>query len=547
LNLNSGPASAWAIGPQQSPQKLYDIPATQVFVEGSFFLASEDLSRLVVLMKESPDPAHPAASPNLYDIASGEAHIVSLLPNEQPPSCGVPMDGSSINLPSKASRAAHWISADGSRIFFPSAGDECDGPTELYMRNLQSETTVEISGPAVSGPDCSVAFIKSTADAAYFWSQSRLDPVDTEPDDCGTTAGVGNFDGDVYRYSFASGTAACLTCGFGTDADVFMTHDGRGALQAISLAADDSRVYFTSPHRLVTGEGSEGGSNIYRLDVGSDSLAYVGPATQESLLGESAKAGTAAIADASVIVFPGDSAELNVLSGSDNGGFTQFYRYDDEAGSLVCVSCPREGTARAAVDPESMVDEQQVGPNSTALSAAGDLVFKTTTPLVDADQNSAGPGQDPTVGADIYEWRDGQQLLITDGTTARGTGPFAQPGIAGITPSGNDVYFLVTSQLTADALDSNKRLYDARVGGGFQFPVPPPPCDLETCQGETPPPPREVSPASGQVAGPGNLAPAKRVHRHKRRCVRKVRHGKKRCVRHQAKKHHKTDKTRRAY
>jgi hypothetical protein len=161
------------------------------------------------------------------------------------------------------------------------------------------------------------------------------------------------------------------------------------------------------------------------------------------------------------------------------------------------------------------------------MSANGILAFATPTALVGADQNTAGVGQDPGRGTDVYEWRDGRLLLVTDGLTNwRGSG---SPTVRGITPSGRDLIFTAATQYTADALDNYTRLYDARIGGGIEFPKPPPPCPLEVCQGTPKGAPEEAAPGTGSFAGPGNAA-----QRKPRRCPagkRKARHaGKTRCV-----------------
>jgi hypothetical protein len=93
---------------------------------------------------------------------------------------------------------------------------------------------------------------------------------------------------------------------------------------------------------------------------------------------------------------------------------------------------------------------------------------------------------------------------------------------------------LEAAQLTADALDGYRRLYDARIGGGFAFPEAARECDLEVCQGTAKGRPDLPSPGTDTAFGLGNPAPpaacgtlalraralirrAKRVSRHARR------------------------------
>ena len=196
------------------------------------------------------DPAHPEVSTeSLYDVSSGIPHLVSLLPNGT--HCtGTLLSGS---LPAQSS---HWISSDGSLVFFPCG-------KSLYMRDVEAAQTKLLSGPIVSGKDCGANFLKSTPEAAFLWTQNRLSAADTAPSACG-----GGADGDVYRYDTAAGTFKCLTCVVpGLDADV------AGTASAIAVAEDGSRVYFTNITRLLAGAPQVGGT--YRVEVATGDLAYI--------------------------------------------------------------------------------------------------------------------------------------------------------------------------------------------------------------------------------------------------------------------------------
>lgn len=525
--------SQWLMGPGLKPKMLAEVPAEN---EGRWYGASEDLSRFVARMQGSLDPENPVSDPQnaqLYDITSGTPRLFSFMPDGSIPSCGVSIDSSPSNLPNNFPRRdVHWISADGSRAFFPSPGDRpgCGGAgTSLYMRDFNAAATVKLSGPPISGPECTPAFIKSTETAAYFWTQSRLDPADTEPapGNCSEMFVTDAGDGDVYRYTLAMGELTCLTCGFGVDADVRSVTSNYGG--GIGVSDDDSRLYFNSPRRLVSGEGEEGASNIYRLAIAGGELKFVSPA---GMPGDLAIDREAINPDGSVIVFAAASPAMNPLTGSDNGGEMQYYRYDDRDGSLVCASCPTDGSPAGKTGV--MVAEQQIGPNTTALSDAGDFVFISAAPLLPADQNTSREGEMPELGYDVYEWRDGHLLLITTGQTRWDSPQNGAPSISGITPSGRDVFFSVAEPLTPDAIDGYARLYDARIGGGFEFPPPPSPCPLEICQGEARGAPVDPVPSSTGFRGAGNVKPA--VRKAKRKCVR--RHGKKRCAKKKHMKKH---------
>jgi hypothetical protein len=504
--------SYWRMAPGKPAEALYGGSSSS---SGSLSMASDNGKTVLAAFTKSLDPQHsaPEGGRYLYDISSGTPEMVSLLPNGSVPAC----DLSEGNASNWVLRGEHWVSADGTRVFFGSRGEDCGTPLKLYMRDLPGHATTLVSGPAVSGPQCDARFIKSTATAVYFATRARLDQSDVST---GCEGGS-----DVYRYDIASGKRECLTC-VAPEADVL----GYGIGQ-IGVAEDDSRIYFTSNHRLLEGEGTEGQPSIYRVDLPSGNLAYVAPAEQ---VGQEAQQGEAMSADGSKIVFASARPELNALTGSNNGGTVQYYRYDDDTRSLVCVSCPVAGTPTAGINLLRTVWEFPVGPNTTPISDHGDFVFMTDTPLVGADQNTAREGQVPDVGQDVYEWRDGRVLLVSDGKRSWSGSVFAGPGVAGITPDGRDLFFQVSEQLTPDAVDGFKRLYDARIGGGFDFPKPPPPCPLEICQGEAKGAPQTETPGTVALVGPGNSkAPS---HRHRRRIRKRCRHhGNHHCKRRGAK------------
>lgn len=528
-----GDLAAFRMSPNSSASKVYQVPGADY---GGLFGLSDDGSRVVMLLKGPQDPAHPVAGGELYlyDVSSGVPKMISLLPDGTVPACDIHSSSSAYDLPQNLlPRALHWISADGSRVFFPSHGDNCTSPSQLYMRDVGTGETKLLSGPPVSGPSCGAAYIRSTPGAVFFWTKSRLNPADTlASDGCADTS----IDGDVYRYDIGDGSLQCVTCvTAGIDADVW-TSLGSEAANDIAVAPDGSRVYFKSAKVLVSGaapSGQEGAATgVYRVDVADGSLAYLGRINGQVGTGE----GNAINPDGSVLIFSSSTTGLNALGGQQNGGTAQYYRYDDNDRSLVCVSCPQDGsTPVGPVKAGNLVTDQYLtGPNLSPLSDGGTFAFATSTPLVGADQNTVGPGQEPRIGTDIYEWRDGRLLLVTDGLI---DWPVSEsvvqtPEVSGVSRSGKDIYFVAAARYTPDALDDYARLYDARIGGGFEFPASAKPCPLEVCQGTPEGAPEERLPGSADFSGPGNAHPSaihKRKHRkhgkhRKQRRTHRVKH-----------------------
>ncbi len=518
----------WRLGPGRTPTPLAQFPmgsaaALNLDPSQPALLASDDARTVIGGFEDNGvvDPAYPTAAslPNLYDISASPPHLLSLLPGGEPASCGVKVRHGGGDYEAFAERAqAHSLSADGKFLYFNSRANNCTGPTGLYARDLEAEESKLISGPPISGPQCSAGFIKSTPGAAFFWTQTRLDPADRNPAACSSGTGNGP-DGDVYRYDTSDQTLECVTCVLsGFDVDVVVTQEPN---LEIRVSDDGSRVYFESAKPLLPGAATRG---IYRVDVATSALAYVGSGFAIGSLGEPADL----TPDGAVLTFRSASPLLNPQGGKVNGGATQSYRYDDRHRSLVCISCPEPGTTPRATFPGST---NRGARNITVITDQGDVAFTTPTPLLPADQNTPGPGKDPLAGTDVYEWRDGRLLLVTDGLTqwtafSNGAGA---PEVAGISPSGRDLFFSAPAQYTEDAPDAYARLYDARIGGGIAFPPKPKPCPLEVCQGTPNGTPEEAPPGTSTFRGPGNppaITPkrCKRRGRHHRRCGKRGHH-----------------------
>lgn len=509
--------TGWRLSPSEAPSRIFDIFPPRVG-NGYHFSAAGSPRVVIGLMGSELDPTHPVdpGRENLYDVTSGSPELVSLMPDGGVPKCGV------------LSQTTMGLSDDGSKLFFFSKEDGCSSASQFYMRDLENGETKAISGTPISGSNCGTEdLLRVTSEGVYFWTQNRLDPADINPAGCFSVGSGAVRGGDIYRYAINNGSLKCLTCVIpGLDADVAW----ESSLPPAAVAPDGSRIYFrsASPTPLVagavTGNHSEIGST-YLLDVGSGELRWLGSGINIDNNFQLASP------DGAVAFFSSESPNLNPTGGLDNGGKSQLYRYDDRDRSLVCVSCPQDGS------PAASGLTSDAAASDTPASADGKVAaFATALPLVAKDQNTAGPAEDPSVGTDVYEWRDGRLFLISDGLTSWPR--FAEPRVADVSRSGRDLFFLAATQYTPDALDGYTRLYDARIGGGFEYPKPPKPCPLEVCQGTPKGAPEEQAPGTGSFAGLGNAA---KPRQGKARCApgkRKVRRdGRPRCFKPKSKKH----------
>jgi hypothetical protein len=463
----TGDDGLWSLSPGQPAHNLSEVPDDE---QEQYLFSAADGSRVLTILRGNHDPEHPVgpADEELYDLTSGTPRLVGLMPDGSVPPCGV----ISTNYEAFILVSQDWVSPDGAYAFFVTG---CGGLDQsLYVRNFAGSTTTEIVAHDAH-------FLHATRTAAFFTTDVSLDPHDA-----GGT--------DVYRYDLGSGEYDCVTCFPGNAGEVV----GKTETD-IAVSDDGSRVYFEASARLLPGAPTEG---IYRVDVASHKLVYVAPGGNVNLgsarAGLNSHSGNAISPDGSVFVFRSNDPALNAVGGQQNGGTDQYYRYDDRDRSLVCASCPGGGSVPVA-EVNQGIGGDQAGPNQTPLDGAGDFAFTTPTPLVSADQNTARSGQDPTRGNDLYEWRDGRLLLVTDGTSDG-----SRPEFNGFSRDGRDLFFIQYAQLTPDALDTDQRLYDARIGGGFEFPEPPPPCPLDACQGNPVPAPFDSTPASASFSGPGN-------------------------------------------
>ena len=201
------------------------------------------------------------------------------------------------------------------------------------------------------------------------------------------------------------------------------------------------------------------------------------------------------------------------------------YAFDADADELIRVSEPQGGVggsytcitqnnqqcygdggfqALSSNNPRQLISHLGV---VTDPDAPGDRVafFQSRSRLVAEDTDTT---------MDVYEWRNGELSLLTEGVE---TGAF----YSGNSADGRDVFFITEDQLAWNDIDPLRDLYDARVDGGdyagFHQPPPPPPaCSVlaGACQpaAAAPATPAETTTAAPRPADTNrNATPTERV------------------------------------
>jgi hypothetical protein len=325
--------------------------------------------------------------------------------------------------------------------------------------------------------------------------------------------------GDIFSFDVASQTTTPV--GSGAESTV------------VNVSADGSHVYFSSPQQLDGSNGEAGAPNLYvwngstvrfvavldprdffepeslseELNLGAwvpghgpNQGGAIGPASDPSRT----------TADGDVLVF---QSHASLAPPFDNQGHWQIFRYVASTEALSCVSCspisPKatadanlQASRRPLLNQDSPVNAETP---VASLTADGQRVFfQTSQALLPGDSDGV---------QDVYEWEEGRLSLISSGQSG------ANSYLYGVSPDGRDVLFTTHDTLVPrDRNGGTSRIYDARVGGGFDEPAETVPCAEEGCQPQPTPPPPLAGGGSTTFQGPGNpKPPARHRKRHKHR------------------------------
>jgi hypothetical protein len=395
----------------------------------------------------------------------------------------------------------HAISNDGSRIFFSSPPSE----PQLYARENGTATAAlggserTLPGGAVGG-----ATYFQNAEAAHgnrvlFTTTNAL--VDNDND---TT-------NDLYLYDYSKQVGERLTLISADDnpaAPSGAEVNGPIGCGGVAGASGDlRRVYFIAQNQIVAGESETAGPKLFLWDDTGTTptvsyIATLNPSDDRDWQPVLNSGGTVRESrlspDGRYLAFISTAK----LTGFDNGGRREVYRYDALSGSLECASCsadasPAEGEVGFGSTGGAVSGRAVWNQVSHAISESGQVFFQTARGLIPQDSNGK---------TDVYEYESGYLSLISSGEGAEDS------DFLDASPSGRDVFFTTTDRLVGWDADENVDAYDARVDGGFPEPaLAPSNCAGDACQ-PAPNPPIDSTPASSSFEGAGNVGeePVKR-------------------------------------
>jgi len=436
--------------------------------------------------------------------------------NRQITECGTGLGG---DVGEAANPARTGISAGGSTVVFTAQAGGCvpnaTGPIvkQVYARigSPGSQTTVDVAGTSGCGMSTSCNLTEPvTYDGAsesgakvFFTTAQPLLPGDS---DTSNNIYECELPGDAAAPPVASGefVNACPDLrGVSTTG----TSGSANVKSVVAISASGSHVYFIASGVLTDetnsqGRGAEGGKDnlyVWEAPSGAEPAGHIGfiATLSEASLKE---AQTTPSGQYLVFTTPAD------ITLDDSSSVSQAFRYDAQSGELVRVSVGQDGfnnDGNTSTDPATLANGSL---GRVTMSADGaEVVFQSSDALTQQVQGGIN---------NTYEWREGQVMLISDGSDATpNNGEVPRIGLIGMDSSGTDIYFVTADRLVGQDVDEDSDVYDARIDGGFPAPAPEASCSGEACQGPLSSSSPSSSPliSSSGLPAIGNLAPPKKT------------------------------------
>jgi len=219
------------------------------------------------------------------------------------------------------------------------------------------------------------------------------------------------------------------------------------------------------------------------------------------------------------------------LTGYENSGHPEVFRYDAPTEKLTCVSCSPSnseatGDASLASDGLSLTDDGRVFFTTPDALAPGDTDNRKDV----YEWEPSGTGNCQSTSSSFLKAQDACLALISAGTST------FDSGLLGVSADGTDAYFFTRDSLAPqDKNGPTMKIYDARALGGFPYLYPEVTCKAsDECHGPASPTPGPIQ-AGSEAGSPGNSPEEPKPRTCKHGLV--LKHGK--CVKPHHHKHHK--------
>jgi hypothetical protein len=446
------------------------------------------------------------------------------------------------------------IAADGQRIYFSTRPAQigkvegkwvtCDtsNPLRIMVRSRTPEGPVIeelVEGGPPTGSDLYQA--ASTDGTKLYFTTTRQLLASDKDTGSSCSAKPGQSDGcDLYLYDADLPEGERLIQVSEGEAGSPTPGEGAEVLSSITAASNDgSRAYFVAEGILTGDTNPEGDSaaqgqpNLYlhRRDAShpDGELSFIGalsPSDEGRLWGvERSFAGGAyavplwsdatnsAGGDGHVLLL---ASKATLTEEDADAGNRDIYRYDSEADTLQCLSCPAGSGASFDVSQNPYSGELPglnfTEPGRWASEDGGTVAFATAEPLAEGDEDGA---------VNPYLWIDGELARLP--AAINDSSPF----LPTVSAPGNAVSFTTATALLPLDGDTARDAYILRVDGGFPNPAPPSLCDPlseGSCQGAPSTAPAAPAAATITFSGPGNQKGAAKCTkprvRRKGRCVK---------------------------
>jgi DNA-binding beta-propeller fold protein YncE len=533
------------------PGTAFGGSAEDIRTSAKFVTATPDLSHVLlqsdVALTSTPTPT---GGDIFYEWSSGHLQLVSEVPESE--------GGGAAQGIIKGQRGPggtmHSMSNDGRRVFWSGASHGGQQPG-LYMRDTSGHETVRldvVEGNQTNANLLAPQFSTASSDGshAFFTDAERLTEDSTAVD--GSIRDESR--SDLYEYDLNAPAGKKLT-DLTADQNAGEAADVQGVLGA---SEDGSYVYFVANGVLAPGaapgkcgrEVSPSGTtcNLYVAHDGSG--GWERPKLVTVLSGEDQPDWSELLIELTARVSP-NGRYLAFMSDRRVAGYDnrdalsgkpdeEVYLYDANTGRSVCASCNPTGARPSGVEflRRRLVSEgltswdshRWLAANvpgwtgyentlaqyqSRYLSDSGRLFFDSGDALVPQDVNNTEDVYEyepSSVGgcaasvATFSERSGGCVSLISTGTSS------AESAFLDASETGEDVFFLTSSNLSVRDYDSSFDIYDARKCEGtcVSSPIPPPPCSTgDSCKSAPSPQPAAFgAPSSATFSGAGNVVQA---------------------------------------